>query len=324
MKKFLFLIVSTLITSATLAQVTPEAFLSMLPAIPKNACSDEIDARNNFIAKLDSISELIENERSRRNENIESNSEVYEKQAMDKFAKQYGLSQEDIKKLQNDDNMTDEEKDAIINKALQNSGNISLDEVKNLKKMSKEGKEAWAEAYSTEKMAEIQADQQKNQDEQLKNKSLYELTTMQKHIIDSLKAIESKFAKQFEDIDKDKEAKTMLDNISKLEKEIGEMMGELGENEAAKFDALVQKLQTEKEKYCNKYTPQYIAILQRYETYTKSCLPVCYRLEKISAQLTKLQTGVDMKQEPGLIGIGKVADYLGKLRGVYKYNLNKN
>lgn len=323
MKNFLFLIVNILISSATFAQVTPEAFLSMLPAIPDNVCSDEINARNNFIAKLDSISELIENETSRRKENIDANSEDYEKQVMNKFAKQYGLSQEDMKKLQNDDEMTDAEKDALINKALQNSANISLDEVKNLKKMSKEGKEAWAEAYSTEKMAEIQADPQKNQDEQLKNKSLFELTAMQKHIIDSIKAVESKFAKQFEDIDKDKDAKTMLDNISKLEREIGQMMGELSESEQVKFDALVQKLKSEKDKYCSKYTPQYIAILQRYESYTKSCLPVCYRLEKISAQLSKLQTGVDMKQEPGSLAIGKVAGYLGKLRGVYKYNLYK-
>lgn len=323
MKNLFFLIVSILITSATVAQVTPEAFLSMLPAIPQGVCSDEIEVRNNFIDKLDSISELIDNETSRRNANIDANSEDYEKQAMNKFAKQYGLSQEDIKKLQNEEDMSEQEKDALINKALQNSGNISLDEVKNLKKMSKEGKEAWAEAYGTEKMAEIQSDPQKNQDEQLKNKSLYELTAMQKHIIDSIKAVESKFAKQFEDIDNDKEAKTMLDNISKLEREVGEMMGELSESEKVKFDALVQKLQAEKDKYCNKYTPQYIAILQRYESYTKSCLPVCYRLEKISAQLAKLQTGVDMKQEPGSVAIGKVAGYLDKLRGVYKYNLNK-
>lgn len=31
-----------------------------------------------------------------------------------------------------------------------------------------------------------------------------------------------------------------------------------------------------------------------------------------------------MKQEPGLMGIKKVSDYLRLLRGAFKYNLNKD
>lgn len=321
MNKFLFLMVSIIFTSISLSQVTPEAFMSMLPAIPGNACADEIYAKNIFFDKLDSISELIENERSRRAEENDANSDVYEKQMMDNAAKQYGLSQEEIEKLQNEDEMTEEETEALINKALQNSNNLSMEEIKNLEKLNKEGTEAWSEAYGDEKMAEIQSDPEKNQEEQLKNKSTYELGALQKHIIDSLKAVESKFAQQFAEIDKDPNAKITLDNINKLELEALALMGEGGNEKAV---ALQEKINVEKEKYCNKYTPAYLDVLKRYDSYTKSCLRVCYRLEAISAQLTKLQTGVDMKQEPGLVGIGKVADYLGKLRGVYKYNLNKN
>jgi len=322
MSKFLFLLILILFTSNSFCQVTPEAFIGMLPSIPQNACSIEKAEQDLFLAKVDSILELIDNERSRRNEEMEANSGSYQKQMTNKLSNQYGLSQEELKKLQSNKKMTQEEKDALINKALQNSGNISLDEVKNLKKMSKEGKEAWAEAYGTEKMAEIQSDPQKNQGEQLKNKNMYDLAKTQKFLLDSLMAIESKFGQQFAEIDRDPDAKIMLDNISKWEQEAGEMMGELSPTESAELEALSQKIKSEKDKYCNKYTPQYVAILHRYESYTKSCLPACYRLESISAQLMKQQAGVDMKQAPGQIGIGKVADYLGLLRSTFKYNLN--
>ena len=324
MKNLLFLIVSLVTASLSFAQVTPEAFIDMLPSIPDNVCSKEIAERNMFISQADSVSELIDNERSRRDENIDADSDEYEKQAMDKLSKQYGLSQEELEKLQNEDGMTEEETDELINKALQNSENISLDEIKDSEKMSEEGKEAWSEAYSTEKMSETQADPQKYQEQQLQYKNRFELAALQKHILDSLTAIESKFAQQIAELDKDPNAKIMLDNIYKWELEATEMMGELSESEAAKLEELAQQIQSEKDKYCNKYTPAYLDILRRYESYTKSCLPVCYRLEKISAQLTKLQTGVDMKQESGLMGIKKVSDYLGLLRGAFKYNLNKD
>ena len=310
--------------SISFAQVTPESFIGILPEIPNNACSMKTAERNQYISLVDSVMQLIDNERARRNEEIDANSSTEEQQAMNNVDSQYGLSNEDIKKLQNEEGMTEEEKNEIINKALQNKHNMTLDETKKFDKMTKEGKKSWGEAYGTEKMADVQTDPQKSQEEQYQNKSLYELTTIQKHIIDSLKAIESKFAKQISDIDNDPEAKIMLDNIYKWEKEASDLMGETDKEGMQRMNELDNKINAEKEKYCGKYTPKYVEILRRYESYTKSSMPVCYRIEKISVRLTKLQTGADMKQEPGLAGIGKVADYEHLLRGVFKYNLLKD
>jgi hypothetical protein len=233
------------------------------------------------------------------------------------MAEQYGLSENDLKKLQDED-LSDEESDELVDKALQNSSNLSLGEIKNLDKLNSDGQKAWADAYSTEKMAEVQYDGQKNWEQQLQTKNLYELTKLQKHLLDSIAAIESKFKQQLAEIDRDSEAKVLLDNIHRLKLKAIELMGE-GNN--AEGTAI---LNTEKEKYCNKYSSKYIDILERYESYTKSCLTTCYQIESISSRQTKLQTGVDIKQEPGLVGIKKVADYLQLLRGAYKYNLYQN
>lgn len=319
MKNHIVLIILMLIPILTFGQVMPEAFLGNAPEIPLSACIKDMDVIQEFENQVESLLESIEIELERRNEESEANSDNHEQEVMQKLAQQYGLSETELKKLQDEDT-SDEESDELIDKALQNSNNLSLGEIKNLDNMSSTGQEAWAEAYGTEKMAEIQYDGQKSQDQQLKNKNLFELTQMQKHLLDSIAAIESKFKQQLAEIDKDPEAKVMLGNISAWELRAAELLG----TSNSEADAIQEKLKTEKEKYCTKYSSKYIDILERYKSYTKSCLITCYRIESISALQTKLQTGVDMKEEPGIVGIKKVADYVQLLRGAYKYNLFQN
>lgn len=321
MKSLLFLVLMVTLNVISLCQVTPEAFIGMLPEIPNNPCDDEKEFRDAYCAKLDSISFLIDNELERRQKESDSDSKDFENQTMNKIANQYGLSKEDLERLQNDENLSEEEQAALVNKVMKKTNDISLKEVKNLEKLDKEGIEAWSEAYADQKMAEVQYDPEKNEDQQLEFKSRYELGILRKHLTDSLQAIESKFAQQFDAIENDPERKKMLDNILKLSEEANNLMGE-GNKET--LDAKVETLRTKIEKYCNNFTPKYLEILSRYETYTKSCLSVCYKLEKIIAQHTKLEFGIEMKHEPGLVGIGKIAGFLGKLRGVYKYNLKEN
>ncbi len=323
MKNLLSLILFIILNVISLCQGTPEAFIGMLPAIPGNACANDIDDKNIFFDKLDSISELIENELANREEESDADSEELENETMKNLANKYGLSQEELEQLQNDEDLTEEEQEVLINKVMKKKDDISLKEVKNLDNLDEEGTEAWSEALGDQKMAEIQYDSEKNEEQQLEFKSRYELGVLRKHLTDSLKAIESKFAQQFDEIDKDPDQKKMLDNIMKLSEEANNLMGEMGDERKAQLDDVTGRLKTAMDEYCQKFTPKFLEVLERYEAYTKSCLPVCYKLEKIIAQHTSLQTGVEMKYNPGYLGIKKVSDYSKKLRGAYKYNLKK-
>ena len=320
MKNLLSLILFIILNVISLCQGTPEAFIGMLPAIPGNACADDIDDKNIFFDKLDSISELIENELAKREEESDADSEDLENDAMKNLANKYGLSQEELEQLQNDENLSEEEQEELINKVMKKKDDVSLKEVKNLDNLDEEGTEAWSEALGDQKMAEIQYDSEKNEEQQLELKSSYELGVLRKHLTDSLKAIESKFAQQFDEIDKDPDQEKMLANIMMLSEEANNLVGE---GKKTELDAKVNELESEMDAYCRKFTPKYLDVLRRHESYTKSCLPVCYRLEKIIAQHTKLQTGVEMKYNPGYLGIKKISDYSKKLRGAYKYNLKK-
>jgi hypothetical protein len=318
MKNHIVLIVLVLFPIFIFGQVLPEAFLGKAPNIPGNACTKDVEEIQEFENQIESLLESIETEKERRDSEMEANSEGQEQLIAKKMAQQYGLSENDLKKLQDED-LSDEESDELIDKALQNSSNLSLGEIENLDKLNSEGQKAWADGYGTEKMAEVQYDGQKNREQQLQTKNLYELTKLQKHLLDSIAAIESKFKQQLAEIERDTEAKVLLGNIQVWQLKATELMGSIGNDAEAK--AFHEKLNAEKEKYCNKYSSKYIDILKRYESYTKSCITTCYQIESISSRQTKLQTGVDINQEPGLVGIKKVADYLHLLRGAYKYNL---
>lgn len=323
MKSLMFLVLFVMLNFISLSQVKPESFISMLPAIPGNACADDMDDKNIFFDKLDSISELIENELANREEESDADSEEFENEAMKNLANKYGLTQEELEQLQNDENLSEEEQEELINKVMKKKDDVSLKEVKNLDKLDEEGTEAWSEALGDQKMAEIQYDSDKNEEQQLELKSSYELGVLRKHLTDSLQAIESKFAQQFIEIDKDPEQKKMLANIMMLSEEAKNLMGEMSAEKKAQLDDVTARLKTAMDEYCQKYTPKYLEVLERYNSYIKSCLPVCYRLKKIVAQHTSLQTGVEMKYNPGYLGIKKVSDYSKKLYGAYKYNLKK-
>jgi hypothetical protein len=320
MKRKSFLIITLFICFRAFTQVTPEAFLGMLPALPKEACAFKMDARNSYLDKVNSLSELIDNEISRRHMAEKANAETNNQQAMNNMAQQYGLSPEDMEKMKSGKKMTDEEKRALADKMLQQNNNMSMDEVDNLKKMDKDGKKAWAEGYSTEMMAVQAADPQKSQEMQLKAKNIYELAALQKHILDSLLAISSKFSQQLSEIENDSLAKVMRENISKWHEELMSLTG-IDYGQGGRMDELARKIKAEKGAYCQRYTPRYMEILKNCEAFTRSGITACYRVEKITARLTKLQTGVDLNIEPGEMGITSVHDYVTKLRDVFKYNL---
>jgi hypothetical protein len=320
MKKLFLLIVALCFNIIAFSQVKPEEFLGMLPALPKEACALKTDARNSYLDKVNSLSDLIENEISRRHKAEKAKEGTNQQQAMDNMAQQYGLSAEDMQKMKDGHKMTAEEKRALADKMLQKNNNMSMDEVDNLKKMDKNGKKAWAEGYSTEMMAEQAADPQKFQDKQLEAKNAYELQTLQKHILDSLLAIGSKYSQQLAELENDSLAKVMRENISKWHEELMSMTG-IDYGQGGKMAELSKKIKAEKSAYCLKYSPRYFEILRNCEAFTRSSITACYRIEKISTRLTKLQTGVDLNIEPGMMGITNIKDYVGKLREVFKYNL---
>jgi hypothetical protein len=317
MKELLFILVLLLSVLLCRSQVQPEAFLKKFPSVPGKSCEMKLHERQEFLDSVYLVTDEIKEMLEQLDQEMEANGPEMEKQAMDRFAQQYGLSNADLQKLQNDENLSEQEQSALINKALQNSMNISLGEVKNLEKMDKEGREAWAQAYSTEIMADTQIDPGKYQDQQLHAKSLSELTILQKHLLDSLGAIESKFDKQFIELYNSNEATAMRDEIKRLEKIRNTMLGSSSDEQIENINI---EIRNKKQVYCKNFSPNNIDIIRKYIDETRTSLPAYYRLEKIGVDLIKAQTGVDVKLK-GHLALGKVESMGGILAKTFDYNL---
>jgi Skp family chaperone for outer membrane proteins len=284
MRRTVYFLSLLLFSLSGMAQVRPEGYIGLLPAIPSDVCGMNKTQQNEYLAKVADLSQQVKEELKRRDDNINANVKSKEDAAMQYAANQQGISQSDLEKIK--------------------SGKMSQAEML-----------ALAGKIAPQRMASAR---QPNPGKLQKDKSQYELIMAQKHLNDSLNTIISEFHKVFEAIENDPERQKMLDNIDKLNTEIGQTMG-LASNSGKE---LSDKLEKEKINYCNTFSPKYLSILRRYESFTKSSLSAYYRLEGILNQLSEIQSGIPYNTEPGGMGIGSVQGYLSELANIFRYVIN--
>lgn len=331
MKNLLFILLFLFSGYFVSSQVMPEAFIGLLPPSPGDACITKTADRGKFKSNVDSISQLINDELDRRNSENEAKAESKESEMKANMMKKSGMSQEDIMRMQamqkskksggkEQEEMSEKETDAMVDKMLQENYNVSMGEIKNLDKMDENAKNAWATAYASEKKAEVMADPEKFEKERLQNMNTYELVAEQKRLMDSLNAQQEKFGRMFNKLDEDTSGQVMLRNISKWQIELSNLMG-IDYGQGQKMESLSTIIKAEKMRYCSRFSPRYIEILEKYFSFTVSSLQPYYRLELIQNQVTASHTGVDFDLEKGQLGLIQVKAYLLKLAGVYQYNL---
>ena len=313
------------------AQTTPESFLSRLPSPPGNVCATgENSGKSEFIEKVSQLDAELDEEISKRQTNVEQKFEANEDKMMQNAMARTGVSPQLMQQLMAIEKASkgatgdqkkayDAQKKALAGQMMQQSTNISMGEIESMKTMSKEGKTAWAEAYATEKKAEVMADPKAYQDKNAALMKDYKLMEKQRLLADSLGAQVIKFKKRAEELDTDMEAVNLQTKIAQLESELNDLY----KQETVKDSEVrgkINAIRILEINYCNLQSPKYLAIVAAYKNFVGSSLKDYARLENLTYQVTAKQTGVDIKQEPGAMGLGQIRSYLSMLSGVYKYN----
>lgn len=333
MKSIIGVSLLMLFVTYTHAQSMPEAFIAMLPGPPGNICKStegEDASKSAFMEKLSNIDNKLKDEISRRRDKTKDKIDNSKEKMMQNAMSRTGVSPELVQQLMalekaskgatgDQKKAFEAQKKALADQMMQEKSNISMGEIENLKKMDKAGKTAWAEAYATEKKAEVMADPKAYQQKVAADMNDYKLMQKQKQLADSLGAQVMKYMKQFDELETTKEAQDLLTKIDQLEAEL---------NELYKKDNVKGKVIIEKENairdvqisYCSLQTPKYLDILARYKSFMQASITPYYKLEKLTNQVSAKQTGVELNMEPGQMGLESVGAYLQKLREVYKYN----
>ncbi|MEA5111519.1 MAG: hypothetical protein VB072_13890 [Lentimicrobium sp.] len=326
MKKFLFTITTLWLTQVLAAQTNATDYLKRAPGIPVNVCNVTGSVQDAFLNDVRNLSSVIHEDAANRSREAEEYMKSNEDRMKANMMKKSGMSDEDIMKLQSGKEMTDAEAQAMADKILQQQTNISLDEAKNLSKMSDAGKEAWAQGYAAEQMAVAQANPGQNKGDSETNMSMYELLSEQSTLRYKVTGMENQLRQRFIALDKDAEtAKALLEaDLKPFYTELNSINDGEGSTRAdvEHAERVIKKIQEKQDAYCLKFTPRMLEFIEQCkESYTKA-LPDYDRLEEIQFQVTSLQTGTSLiTTGKGMYSIQAVEQYLDYLDEAFRYKL---
>ncbi|MGE5499333.1 MAG: hypothetical protein ACM3Q2_14730 [Syntrophothermus sp.] len=309
--------VFALILTSILSAQSGYSFLSRLPNLPSDACSMGKERKENFNKELNKFLKEIDEEIETMRRKVRKDAENLRPEIEKKMAEEYGLSGAEVQKLKNK-KISKEEKKAIADRMMQEKTGISMDEIEKLKKMSKEGKKAWAQGYSTQQMANLSGNPDSNKTpEQMamekdlkRNKKLVELAKEQQEIMNRIQASDRKWANQWAELEKkDSVQKPILDSQTKpLFDRLNALPGP-SESEAAGITRTIRMFEAA---YCVKMTPDIISMLQEALSRLQIFMPDYDRLEEITAELNKEAMKIDKPismSSRGLMQLEAVAAY---------------
>ncbi|MCU0456678.1 MAG: hypothetical protein MUE74_10280 [Bacteroidales bacterium] len=330
MKRLFLLTAALLFSLLTIAQTAFETYFRRIPPLPRDSCNITRQSKDAFEEKvnslIDEISEDIDARNRKANEYAEGNRGSMEANAIKNLQQQYNISDEDINKMKSSKGMTEAEKKAMANNIMMQQTNISMEEAQKLAKMSEAGKKAWAEAYAAEAQANAQSSPKAAAAPAGMPGSAMALSKLQQEqqsLIGRINSGNERIAARYAAIDNDPSGKIMLNNISIWNSKLTSMMGIVSDKEAKTMDSLSVLISREQKKYCDKFTPGYRTVLRDDLANLKASVRDYNRLDQVTGDIMKTQTGVAPAPEMSEISsLSALKGYLGHLKDAYKYKLS--
>jgi hypothetical protein len=297
-----------------IAQIKPETIVTEMPVITTDICKKEV--REQFFKQVDKLQAEVEEEITLRKSKSKTNSKGLDEQAAKNMMKQsgYNVSDADIQKMKN---ANKEEKQAMAMAMIQQNMNMSVDEAKKASKMNPEAQKAWAEAMSTEMMAEAQTNPEKNKAAQKNNMGMYEMAQEQSELAQKIQAEAMKFEEKLAEFNKIKEKANLEYNkcCDDIDKKYAAMVNHtLGDEYAETIR--IQK-ESCSQNYCDFLIPKYKTLMdERFHDIVDSGDDY-NRMEVLTNELAGATTGSKKEiYQPGLIYLEALKEYMENLENI--------
>ncbi len=294
MKKNILLLLGLLLcVMYATAQSTPEAFLRMLPKVPTIDCnqksSQQMEAnlafRTQITSTQDALSDAIKKEKQ-KNKNQQLSKNVKEQAAA-----QSGLSEEELK-IASNKKTSKAEKDRLTSKSVENQTGFSMEQMQEVKRMSKEDRKKWAMENYGKVMENEQQKVKETRPSQAQNVSLPNLAQEQQRIAENLQYHYARIDKKKQDVELLAAQQQLI--LDRKLKEISARYKDVNDGEGStkadmaklqERDRLIRKAKVE---FCSKLTPVQLDYLITYESVLKSnILPDLNRTEEIEYEIRK-------------------------------------
>ena len=327
MKTLLLIFAGILIAGISMAQTTAVQYMKQVPKIPDSVCLCNEQVKTMFENSVRTLKETISNDAEERNRRIEKLMQSMEGDMMTNMAKNSGLTDEEMKKLQSGEELTQAEQDAMINRVMMQKSNVSLDEAKNMKNMTKEGQQAWAEGYAAEQQAVIQSSPQQSNTGNDNAMNNYTMIAEQTALRNKLSSMEQTLSMKYVSIENDAAAEeaVMDKELKPLYEELHSINDGEGSTQADIDHAsrVIKKIEARQDKYCAKYTPRMVEFLKECKSTVENSFADYDRAEELQYLVSAAQTSTDLPtKSTGTYSIQAVNLYLGYLVNVFKYSLH--
>jgi hypothetical protein len=330
MKTFILLFLMSIAISGFLnAQISASDYLKKAPPIPQKDCIVPANIQDAFVGKVNQLMAMMEADARERKEAANDFMEAHQGDMQQNMMKKAGFDDAAIKKAQKGEKMSEAEAMEMANKMIQQQANMSLDEAKNLKNMSKEGQEAWAQGYAAEQMAVAQANPGQIKGADQENMKLYEMLTEQSELRNKTSSMENNIKLKYNLLEADANtAKVILEKeLEPLYKELRSINDGEGATEAdvKHSERVMKQIHDKQDKFCEKFTPRMLLFLEECKKEVEAALPDYDKAEELQFQITALQTSTDFNiPGKGSYSIAAAQIYLAYLAEAYRYKLYRS
>ena len=129
MQKYIVTFIAIVSATVLFAQKTPETYMKLIPALPKDSCSATHENVEQFRGKVEQLIDEIQADIDARNENItetvEANKGTVEQKMTNQMTQMYGLSEAEMEKIKNSGDMSEADQAALANKIMMQKTNMS-------------------------------------------------------------------------------------------------------------------------------------------------------------------------------------------------------
>lgn len=300
-----------------LAHRSAPSFMNELATVPANLCPVKAGVRDPFVEKVREVKEGLDEEIRERKQVVKEATNRNSKKAQEAVMDTPGFQGKTGDQMKG---MSRAEKKAMADKMMTEKYGVSLDEMKKVKGMTKEGQKNWGRAFVDEQKAGDEVDPAKAAKTASANRGTAKLAQEQDNVTQKVAAVLGKAEKKFREIDEDPLAISDLQKIKVAEGKLAEA----GERPCEERRGMAQRIHSDKDRYCTSLGARYKEALDALRVATTQSIPDLDRLDKISAEIQKVQFGIEPTPEAlGLSALAAVRSYATKLGDAYKYDLTE-
>lgn len=328
----IFLLTMGMINPVT-AQKTALEYLKDVPGNPDSVCTCTKDVRENYEQALSNLYSIVtEDSQERKNrvdEYMNQNEDRMKASMMKEMSEKTGISQQELETLSKKKDLTQEDKQALMEKAL-GQHNLSMGEIQNMKNMDENARKAWAQAYATEQMAMAQVNKDNPKMKASNDKAMNQVALMQEqqNLRNQLSAFETEIVNRYKTLIQNSGKEKLEADLLKLNNEL-RTIGSIYEcnecpappaEDVKHWNAVIKKIHETKIQYCRQNTPRLIAYLNWYRDNLVKNIPVYDRSEALQYEVTSSTTNTQISPpDKGIFSLQALQGYLGAKQKLFEF-----